>query len=135
MSRVKETNFFLRDGNGRMPPWVDEETDRRTPRTWEDYQALFADVGPQHRAVGESSPSYLYAPCAARIERMLPDAKLIVILRHPVEQARSILATWLGRAANAQRVGDAVGVRRSRSSRRVAPRPARAICRASDAVL
>ena len=97
MSRVKETNYFLRDSTGRMPPWIDDETARRTPRIWNNYEDLFAQVGPQHRAVGESSPSYLYAPCAVRIERMLPDAKLIVILRRPVEQARSILATWLGR--------------------------------------
>ena len=97
MSRVKETNFFLRDAAGRLPPWVDDGIDERTPRTWQDYQALFTDSGPQRIAIGESSPSYLYAPCAVRIERMLPDAKLIAILRHPVEQARSILATWLGR--------------------------------------
>ena len=97
MSRVKETNYFLRDATGRMPPWVDNDTERRTPRIWNNYEELFAHSGPQHRAIGESSPSYLYAPCAVRIERMLPDAKLIVILRRPVEQARSILATWLGR--------------------------------------
>ena len=97
MSRVKETNYFLRDATGCMPPWVDDDTERRTPRIWNNYEELFANVGPQHLAVGESSPSYLYAPCAVRIQRMLPDAKLIVILRRPVEQARSILATWLGR--------------------------------------
>lgn len=97
MSRVKETNFFLRDQGGAMPGWVDAETNRRTPRTWQEYVALFAAAGPQHRAIGESSPSYLYAPVARRIAGALPHARLIVILRHPVDQARSILGTWLGR--------------------------------------
>lgn len=41
-------------------------------------------------AVGEATPSYLFHPFAAeRIYKLLPDAKLIVVLRHPVERVIS----------------------------------------------
>jgi len=40
--------------------------------------------------VGEVSPYYLYHPCApARIRKLLPDAKLIALLREPVGRAIS----------------------------------------------
>jgi hypothetical protein len=40
--------------------------------------------------VGEASPSYLFHPLAPeRVARMLPDARLIAILRNPVERAFS----------------------------------------------
>lgn len=103
MSRIKETNYFLRDPHGVLPHWLAAE--RSTPRTWEEYTELFAGAGPQHRAIGESSPSYLYGPVAGRIKARLPDVKLIVILRHPVDQARSILATWLGRTPSLVELG------------------------------
>ena len=94
VSPVKETNFFLWDAAGEMPPWVDERTRRETPATLEAYAALFGQAGDHHRAVGESSPGYLFGPVAARIKARLPEAKLIAILRHPVEQALSMLGTW-----------------------------------------
>ncbi|MGH2785493.1 MAG: sulfotransferase family protein [Actinomycetota bacterium] len=53
------------------------------------YRERFQDSSGQ-RAVGEASPSYLFVPAA--IERMLaviPDAKLIAILREPVSRAYS----------------------------------------------
>jgi hypothetical protein len=94
VSPVKETNFFLWDDAGEMPPWVDEKTRRETPKTLDEYAALFAQAGRHHRAVGESSPSYLFGPIAARIKARLPEAKLIAILRQPVEQALSMFGTW-----------------------------------------
>jgi Sulfotransferase domain len=40
--------------------------------------------------VGEASPSYLFHPLAAeRVARMLPNARLIVLLRNPVDRAFS----------------------------------------------
>jgi len=40
--------------------------------------------------VGEASPSYLFHPLAAeRVARMLPDARLIALLRNPVDRAFS----------------------------------------------
>jgi hypothetical protein len=42
------------------------------------------------RAAGEATPSYLYVPyVAARIRESLPDARLIAILRNPVDRAYS----------------------------------------------
>jgi hypothetical protein len=96
VSPIKETNFFVRDEAGRMPRWTDEDTLKRTPRTLEEYAALFADTTERHRAIGESSPGYLHGPVAPRIKAQLPDARLIAILRHPVEQAFSYYATWYG---------------------------------------
>lgn len=94
VSPIKEVNFFLRDESGELPRWVDEATRRLVPETLDDYAALFAQARPEHRAVGESSPSYLHGPVAPRIKAQLPDARLVVILRQPVEQAFSIYTTW-----------------------------------------
>ncbi len=80
----------------RAAPWVNADTRRAIPRTLEQYAALFEDATEQHAAVGESSPGYLHGPVARRIKADLPDARLIVILRQPVEQALSIYATWQG---------------------------------------
>lgn len=94
VSPVKETNFFLWDEAGEMPGWVDDRVRQEAPQTLEAYAALFAQAGERHRAVGESSPSYLFGPVAARIKARLPEARLIAILRQPVEQALSMLGTW-----------------------------------------
>jgi hypothetical protein len=94
VSPVKEVNFFLRDETGEMPAWVNDEERARTPNTLDEYGLLFAQATDRHRAVGESSPSYLFGPVAARIKAQLPEARLIAILRHPVEQALSMLGTW-----------------------------------------
>ncbi|MCE3250655.1 MAG: sulfotransferase [Geminicoccaceae bacterium] len=96
VSPRKETNFFLFDESGELPAWVNADTRRAMPRTLEQYAALFEDATEQHAAVGESSPGYLHGPVARRIKADLPDARLIAILRQPVEQALSIYATWQG---------------------------------------
>ena len=44
----------------------------------------------------ESSVCYLWAPVARRIAAAIPDCKLIAILRHPVDQARSWAEVQLG---------------------------------------
>jgi hypothetical protein len=48
-------------------------------------------VGPQHGALtGESSPYYMFHPLApARIAATLPDVKIIMLLRNPVDRAFS----------------------------------------------
>lgn len=56
-------------------------------RDW--FEGHFRKVAGE-RAIGEASPSYLGSPEApARIHAALPEAKLIVSLRHPIEQAHS----------------------------------------------
>jgi len=62
---------------------------RRLPRTLEEYTALFDDAG-HARAVGEASTAYLPdndAPALAR--EAIPDARLVVILRNPLDRAFS----------------------------------------------
>lgn len=56
---------------------------------YEAYAALF-DGAEGARAIGEISPRYLYFEAAPeRIARHVPDARLIAILRHPVDRAYS----------------------------------------------
>lgn len=95
VSPNKETNFFLFEGSDAPPSGMSGiEYDRQRPRsvtTLDEYAALFAGASDVHRAIGEASPSYLmFAEVAERIRRRLPDAKLIAILRQPVEQAFSL---------------------------------------------
>jgi sulfotransferase family protein len=83
MSPIKEPHFFAHEimaemmrSAGRKPTVID---------TIEAYTALFSGVTAE-KAIGEASPSYLGAPNAAKcIKEILPDVKLIAILRHPVD--------------------------------------------------
>lgn len=53
------------------------------------YRALFAGAG-NRPVIGEASPSYLWDPgAAARIRARVPDARIIVLLRDPVQRAFS----------------------------------------------
>jgi hypothetical protein len=90
MSPVKEPKFFLTDG---PPPTRGGPGDVTTYRehVWrrEDYEALF-DPAPAGVLRGESTPFYLYNRAAQRrIRAQVPAAKLIVVLRDPVERAHS----------------------------------------------
>jgi len=56
---------------------------------WEDYIRLFKNVK-NEIAAGEASTSYLWSPGAAeRIREKLPQAKVILVLRDPVQRAFS----------------------------------------------
>jgi hypothetical protein len=58
-------------------------------RRWDDYLALFAKRHSEV-AVGECSVSYLVSKLAAdKIKTAIPDARIIIILRDPVERAYS----------------------------------------------
>jgi hypothetical protein len=90
LSPVKEPKFFLTDG---PPPARGGPGDLRTYRehVWrrDEYEALF-DAAPAGQLRGESTPFYLYRHDAQRrIRDLIPDARLIVILRDPVERAHS----------------------------------------------
>ena len=90
MSAVKEPKFFLTDG---PPPRRGGPGDAQTYREhiWRraDYEALFA-TAPAGSLRGESTPFYLYDRDAQRrIRALIPAARLIVILRDPVERAHS----------------------------------------------
>jgi hypothetical protein len=56
---------------------------------WEDYLSLFQNARGE-KAIGEASVSYLWSPTAARnIAACIPDAKIILVLRNPVDRAFS----------------------------------------------
>ena len=91
MSPIKEPKFFLTDG----PPPArgggpgDAITYREHVWRRTDYEALFAGA-PAGAPRGESTPFYLYDRAAQRrIGELIPHAKMIVILRDPVERAHS----------------------------------------------
>ncbi len=89
MSTPKEPNYFLYAGGN---PYK-LRTDRGVPH-FEDYVRLFDGAG-EARIRGEASPYYISAPhCAREIRRQVPDAKLMVILRNPVERAFSAYRYW-----------------------------------------
>jgi hypothetical protein len=90
MSAVKEPKFFLSDG---PPPARGGPGDALTYRehVWHrpDYEALF-DPAPGGTLRGESTPLYLYDRAASRrIRDTLPGARLIAVIRDPVERAHS----------------------------------------------
>ncbi len=65
---------------------------------WDQYLMLFRNATAKQFA-GEASPSYLWAPHAAeRIKEKLPNAKIIINLRNPVDRAYSHY--WLERKMN-----------------------------------
>jgi hypothetical protein len=56
---------------------------------WEDYLGLFDRVAGE-TIVGEASVAYLWSPSAARnIAARIPGAKIVAVLRHPVDRAWS----------------------------------------------
>jgi hypothetical protein len=94
MSSNKEPNFFVAEGTRDIP--YRGPGDRKALTDWDmwistpdEYQTLFADVTSE-RAVGEGTTWYLYDERApARIRSHIPAARLIAVLRNPVDRAYS----------------------------------------------
>lgn len=88
MTPTKETNFFAFEGEKIDFQGVGDGALKDFSITdISNYQEQFAGVT-EEIAIGEACPSYLYYPQAAkRIKTYIPDVRLIVILRHPVERA------------------------------------------------
>ena len=88
MTPSKETNFFAYEGKDvdfKGPG--DDGINTFSITSLEKYQAEFSGVT-HETAIGEACPLYLYEPNAVdRIAEYIPNAKLIVILRDPVERA------------------------------------------------
>lgn len=84
MSAVKEPHFFARFDMPSLERSILQTTDDE-----QRYLAMFAD-GADRRVRGESSSYYLSDPGApAAIAERVPDAKLVAIVRNPVERAFS----------------------------------------------
>jgi len=80
MSPVKEPSFFCSDIS---PPGCIQGR--------ETYLRLFQDASPREVRRGEATTTYLFSRVAVpTIERELPGARYIVLLRHPVEMAYSL---------------------------------------------
>ena len=95
MSSIKEPNFFALEGsnldfNGAEgKEQIQRLIKRESIINIEEYRALFRRAA-HETAIGEASPMYLYSPEAPyRIRYYVPEAKLITILRNPVERAYS----------------------------------------------
>ena len=88
MSQVKEPHFFSFDHESKITTGPGDPI-HEAVTDFAEYEALFNDVTTE-KAIGEASTSYLYRPEAPeRIYALLPDIKLIAILRNPVERAFS----------------------------------------------
>ena len=96
MSPLKETDFL-----SYKPPLISESGSasaenlltkggRKRILTIDDYRELFDGVRDEI-AIGEASPNYLFLheQSVQMIKKYVPDAKLIVVLRNPVERAYS----------------------------------------------
>jgi hypothetical protein len=82
---VVEPSFFAFEGRERRP----EGELHQFAYTLEEYEAMFAGVTTE-KAIGEKSPAYLTSPRApGRIKDLIPDVRLIAVLRHPVDRAFS----------------------------------------------
>lgn len=104
MSPIKETNFFVFYGK---PVEYRGPGDQQALRSCyvpslAQYEELFRPGG-DARALGEASPWYLYMPdVPARIQQHTPRAKMIAILRNPIDRAFS--GYQLQRAIGAERL-------------------------------
>lgn len=86
MSQVKELHFFTRNWD----------------RQWGWYQSQFKGAE-NALAVGEASPSYTkcgeYPEVVDRIWKHLPEARLVYIVRHPIDRMRSHYQHYLDRGS------------------------------------
>ncbi len=95
MSSVKEPNFFSKDlefdafVNGYSRPLKLDFIHLAYVRNFDDYMELFRDVE-KEPMIGESDTSYLYSKKEAEeIYKFNPNAKIIILLRDPIERAFS----------------------------------------------
>lgn len=91
MAKRKEPRFFLLWENPEKIALHIKEGRNEINKysTLEAYQSLFAD-SENYPIKGESSTAYLANPeCADKIKKLIPDVKIIALLRNPVERAFS----------------------------------------------
>lgn len=82
MPKIKAPRFFTY--NGQANAYYYPAT------TLEEYEALFADATDE-KAIGEATAVYIEFPdTARRIHEVVPDARIIAILREPVQRSFSI---------------------------------------------
>ncbi|MCC5898468.1 MAG: sulfotransferase [Phormidium sp. BM_Day4_Bin.17] len=93
MSRNKEPMFFALEGadlDSFTGPGDAAWLKSFAVTNLSDYKKLFEGAN-EEKALGEASTMYLYSSsCPQRIQNYCPDAKLIVLLRQPIQQAFSM---------------------------------------------
>jgi hypothetical protein len=96
MSTIKEINYFVSDRTDRDPAWYAHHFDTRAPFR------------------GESSTSYAKFPqrpgVAQRIHALIPDARLIYVLRDPIERTVSHYLHAVQRGREQRSLSDALAV-------------------------
>lgn len=91
LTPLKETNYFALAGQKLefCGPGDADYVNSLSITCRDAYRAQFDGVRDEI-AVGEASPLYLYHPLAAqRIRDAVPDAKILIILRNPIDRAYS----------------------------------------------
>jgi hypothetical protein len=87
---VKELNYFSQGKEGLSPGHGPGDQQATTWTDSRDTYTSYFQESENNTVAGEASVSYLYSPVsAARIHESIPGAKLIAILRDPVERAWS----------------------------------------------
>jgi hypothetical protein len=96
MTSVKDPAYFAYgvDAEGRLL-WGNPDLHTFPIKSLSEYERLFADAG-DAVAIGEASTTYLECPqSAARIRKLLPAARILCSLRHPVDRAYSDYLMYL----------------------------------------
>lgn len=90
MSSIKEPYFFsFIDQKPNFNGPFDGATNEIIITDLKNYEELFRNVNSE-KAIGECSNSYLYFPQSAKnIKKYIPNCKIIIILRNPVDRAYS----------------------------------------------
>jgi Sulfotransferase family len=96
MSTIKETNYFVSQRTGHDPAWYSRQFDGRAPFRAESSTSY--TKFPQRRGVPE------------RIHALLPDAKLVYILRDPIERTVSHYLHAVQRGRERRTLGEALAV-------------------------
>lgn len=96
MTSVKDPAYFAYgvDAAGRLL-WGNPDLHIFPIKSLSEYERLFAEAG-NAAAVGEASTTYLECPqSATRIRDLIPGARILCSLRHPVERAYSDYLMYL----------------------------------------
>ena len=89
ISPVKEPRFFAPEFYTTQANGLLRDQARTSIMSVAEYENLFAAVQ-NEVAIGEASTEYLFFPqTPQRIAQLIPDSKIIAILRHPVDRAFS----------------------------------------------
>ncbi len=90
MPEGKEPWYFAQELRVRTPP-----RPQGIPTTLDEYAAWFDGAAPEQRA-GEATALYLWSEsAAANIAEVLPDARIVAILREPASFLRSLHLQWV----------------------------------------